>query len=201
MVVRAGPLRKAERQRIDAFELWCWRRLLKSPLDSKEIKPVHLKVNKPWILTGRINAEAEVPVFWSWMWTDNSLEKSLMFGDIEGRRRRGCHRMRWHHQWNGHELGQASGDDDGQGDLICCIPWGCKESDTTVRLNNNYITDFVAEAVQTCYLERFQVYSCLALVIFLFEHFLSLGILLRYFCLILNIPSLIYRSSHFSRES
>ena len=130
---------------------WClWTVVLEktpeSPLDSKEIKPVDLKVNKPWILTGRINAEAVVPVFWSLMWTDNSLEKSLMFGDIKGRRRRGCHRIRWHHQWNGHELGQASGDDEGQGGLICCSPWGFKESDTTVRLNNNYIIDFVAEA-------------------------------------------------------
>ena len=58
---------------------WClWTVVLEktpeSPLDSKEIKPVDLKVNKPWILTGRINAEAEVPVFWSLMWTDNSLE-------------------------------------------------------------------------------------------------------------------------------
>ena len=82
-----------------------------------------------------------------------------------------------------------------------CSPWGRKESDMTVRLNNSYIIDFVAEVVQTCYLERFQVYSCLTLVIFIFEHFLSFGILLRSFCLILNIPSLIYRSSHFSRES
>ena len=59
----------------------------------------------------------------------NSMEKSLMLGKIEGRRRRGLQRMRWHHRCNGLELGQISGDDEGQGDLVCCRPWGCKESD------------------------------------------------------------------------
>ena len=54
---------KAERQRTDAFELWCWRRL-KSPLDCKEIKPVNPKGNQPWIFIGRTDAEAEVPILW-----------------------------------------------------------------------------------------------------------------------------------------
>ena len=54
-------LKKSEHQRIDAFELWCWRRLL-SPLDCKEIKPVNLKENQSWIFIGRTNAEAEVPI-------------------------------------------------------------------------------------------------------------------------------------------
>ena len=45
----------------------------------------------------------------------------------------------WHHRCNGHELGQTSGDGEGQGGLVCCSPWGCKESDTTVWLNNNNI--------------------------------------------------------------
>ena len=53
-------VKKAERKRINAFELWCW-----SPLDSKEIKPVNLKGDQLWILTGRTVAEAETPVFWS----------------------------------------------------------------------------------------------------------------------------------------
>ena len=54
-------LKKSEHQRIDAFELWCWIRLL-SPLDCKEIKPVNLKENQSWIFIGRTNAEAEVPI-------------------------------------------------------------------------------------------------------------------------------------------
>ena len=66
-------IKKAEQWRIDAFQLWCWRRLLKSLLDSKEIKPDNLKGNQPWILIGRTGAEAEAPILWSldtnsWHW-------------------------------------------------------------------------------------------------------------------------------------
>ena len=56
-------IKKAERQRIDAFELWCWRRLL-SPLDCKEIKLVHPKGDQSWIFIGRTGAEAEVSILW-----------------------------------------------------------------------------------------------------------------------------------------
>ena len=61
-----------------------------------------------------------------------------MLGKIEGRRRRGRQRMRWHHRCNGHELGQTSGDGEGQGGLTCCSPWGHKGWDTTGPLNNNH---------------------------------------------------------------
>ena len=54
-------VKKAERQRIDAFELWCWRRL-ESPLDCKEIQPVHSKGDQPWVFFGKNDAEAETPV-------------------------------------------------------------------------------------------------------------------------------------------
>ena len=113
---------------------WClWTVVLaktpESPLDSKEIKLVNLKGNQPWILIGRTDAEAETPVFWSpdvnsWLigkvpdaakdWGQN--EKSVSDTEIAG----------WHHWCNGHELGQTSGDDEGQGDLMCYSPWGCK---------------------------------------------------------------------------
>ena len=67
----------------------------------------------------------------------DSLEKILMLGGIEGRRRRGQEdeMVGWHHQLNGHEFEQALGVGDGQGSLACCSPWGHKESDTTERLN------------------------------------------------------------------
>ena len=86
--------KKAEHQRIDAFELWCWRRLFENPLDCK-IKPVNPKGNQSWIFMGRTGAEAEVPVLLppdvkNWL-----IEKTLMLGKIEGRRRRGWQRMRW----------------------------------------------------------------------------------------------------------
>ena len=57
-------VKKAERRRIDAFELWCWRRLLKSPLDCKEIQPVHSEGDQPWDFLGRKDAKAETPVLW-----------------------------------------------------------------------------------------------------------------------------------------
>ena len=68
---------------------------LKSPLDSKETKPVHPKWNQPWIFIGRTDAEAEAPIFCHLLWRTYSLEKTLMLGKIEGRRRRGRQRMRW----------------------------------------------------------------------------------------------------------
>ena len=57
-------VKKAERQRIDAFELWCWRRL-ESPLDCKEIQPVHSEGDQPWDFFGRNDAKAEAPVLWT----------------------------------------------------------------------------------------------------------------------------------------
>ena len=56
-------IKKAERRKIDAFELWCWRSLL-SPLDCKEIQPVHLKGDQSWVFIGRTDAEAEIPILW-----------------------------------------------------------------------------------------------------------------------------------------
>ena len=57
-------VKKPERRRIDAFELWCWRRLLESPLDCKEIQPVHSEGDQPWDFFGRNDAKAETPVLW-----------------------------------------------------------------------------------------------------------------------------------------
>ena len=57
-------VKKAERQRIDAFELWCWRRVLENPLDCKEIQPVHSKGDQSWVFIGRTDAKAETPVLW-----------------------------------------------------------------------------------------------------------------------------------------
>ena len=88
-------MNKAERQRIDAFELWCWRKLLKSPLDCREIQAVHPKGDQPWVFFGRNDAKAETPIFGHLMRRVDSLEKTLMLGGIGGRRRRGRQRMRW----------------------------------------------------------------------------------------------------------
>ena len=57
-------VKKAERQRIDAFELWCWRKTLESPSDCKEIQPVHPKGDQSWVFIGKTDAEAETPILW-----------------------------------------------------------------------------------------------------------------------------------------
>ena len=87
-------MKKAEHQRIDAFELWCCRRL-ESPLDCKEIQLVHSKGDQSWVFFGRNDAKAETPVLWPLMRRVDSLEKTLMLGGIGGRRRMGQQRMRW----------------------------------------------------------------------------------------------------------
>ena len=112
---------------------------LESPLVNKEIKPINPKGNQSWIVIGRTDVEAEAPIFGHLMQRANSLEKTLMLGKIESRRRRGWQdeMVGWHHQLNGHEFEQAPGDGDGQGRLACYSPWGRKESDTTEWLNNN----------------------------------------------------------------
>ena len=81
---------KAESQRIDAFELWCWSRLLYC----KEIQPVHCDGDQPWVLFGRMMLKLKLQYFGHHMRRVNSLEKTLMLGGIGGRRRRGRPRMR-----------------------------------------------------------------------------------------------------------
>ena len=68
---------------------------LESPLDCKEIQPVHPKGDQSWVLIGRTDVEAETPILCSLMWRTDSFEKTLIPGKIEGRRRRGRQRMRW----------------------------------------------------------------------------------------------------------
>ena len=87
-------IKKAEWGRIDVFELWCWR-TLESPLDCKEIQPVHPKGNQSCIFIGRTDAEAETPIIGHLIQRTDSLEKTLMLGKFESRRRRGWQIMRW----------------------------------------------------------------------------------------------------------
>ena len=129
-------VKKAQRQRIDAFELWCWRRL-ESPLDCREIQPVHFERDQPWDLFGRNDAKAETPVLWpphvkTWLTGKDSdtardwgQEKGMTEDEMAG----------WHHGLDGCKSEWTPGDGDGQGGLVCCDSWGCKESDTTEWLN------------------------------------------------------------------
>ena len=130
-------VKKAERRRVDAFELWCWRRL-ESPLDCKEIQPVNPKGNQSWILIGRTDAEAETPVLWppdakNWL-----IGKDADAGKDWRQEEKGTtedEMIGCHHRLNGHEFEQTLGVGDGQGSLVSCSLWGCKESDTTEWLN------------------------------------------------------------------
>ena len=100
-----------------------------SPLDCKEIQPVHSKGDQPWVFFGRNDAKAETPIHCHLMRRVDSFEKTLMLGGIGGRRRRGRQRTRWLDGITDSRVG------DGQGGLVCCIQRGHKESDTTERLN------------------------------------------------------------------
>ena len=89
-------VKKAECRRIDAFELWCWRRLLRVPWTIRRSNlKVHPKGNQSWIFIGRTDAEAEIPILWPLIRRTDSFEKTLLQGKIEGRRRSGWQRMRW----------------------------------------------------------------------------------------------------------
>ena len=122
---------------------WCFwtvvlEKTLVSPMDCKEIQPVHPKRNQSWVFIGRTDAEAETPILWrpdvkNWLigkdpdagkdWRQE--EKGTTVNEMVG----------WHHWHVGHEFEQGLGVGDGQGGLLCCSPWGRKESDMTEWLN------------------------------------------------------------------
>ena len=86
---------KAEHQRIDAFELWCWRKLLKVPWKARRSNESILREINPEYSPEGLMLKLKLQYFGHLMQTDDSLEKSLMLGKIEGRSKRGCQRMRW----------------------------------------------------------------------------------------------------------
>jgi len=88
-------IKKAEHQRIDAFELWCWRRLLRVPWTARRSNQSILKEISPEYSLERLMLKLKLQYFGHLMWRTDSLEKILMLGKIEGRRRRGQQRMRW----------------------------------------------------------------------------------------------------------
>ena len=116
-------IKKDERQRIDAFELWCWRRLLRVPWISNQ--SILKEISPEYSLEG-LMLELKLQYFGHLMQRADLLEKTLMLRKIEGRRRRGQQMVGWHHQLIGHEFEQAPGVGEGQGSLVCCSPWGCR---------------------------------------------------------------------------
>ena len=124
--------------RIDAFELWCWKRLLRVLWTARRSNQSILKeINLEYSLEG-LMLKLKLQYFGQLMWSANSLEK-----DSDARKdwRQEEKRMTedkmagWYHWLNGHEFEQAPGDGEGQGSLECCSPQGHKESDMTERMN------------------------------------------------------------------
>ena len=116
---------KVERWRIDSLELWCCGKTVESSLDCKEIKPANSKGNLSWIFIGKTDAEAEMPILGHLMQITDSLEKTLMLGNIESSKERVTTEdevVGWHHQLDGHEFEQTLAIGDGQGSLACCCP-------------------------------------------------------------------------------
>ena len=107
---------------------------LKSPLDSKEIKPVNHKGNQLWIFIVMIDVEAEALMLWPPNSNSQLIEKDLDTGqDWEQKEKGGTEdeMIGWHHWLNGLKFGQTPGDGEGQGSLVCCCLWGHKESEMT----------------------------------------------------------------------
>ena len=117
---------------------WCFQivvldKTLKSPLDSKKIKPINPKGNQHWIFIRRTSAEAEAPILWP-----PNVKNQLIGKDSDAGKDRGKEKgmtedemVGWHHWLNGHEFEQTVGDSEGQGSLLCCRLWDQKEWDTT----------------------------------------------------------------------
>ena len=122
---------------------WCFwtvvlEKTLESPLDCKEIQPVHPKGDQSWVFIGRTDAEAEAPILWppdvkNWfIWKDPDAGKDW---GLEEKGTTEDEMVGWHHWLNWHGFGWTPGVGDEQGDLACCSSWGRKELDTTEWLN------------------------------------------------------------------
>ena len=130
-------VKKAEHRRIDAFKLWCWRRLLRVPWTARRTNQSILKEISPGCSLEGLMLKLKYQHFGHLMQRADSLEKTVMLGKIEGRRRRGRQRMRWLDGFTdyGRESDWTPGAGEGQGGLACCDSWGRKESDTTELMN------------------------------------------------------------------
>ena len=111
---------------------WCFwtvvlQKSLESPLDCREINLAHPKGNQPWIFIGRTGTEAEAPILWSpdgksWL-TGKDPDAEKDWGQ-EGKETTEEEMVWWHHRLNGYVFEQTPGDSEGQGNLVCCSPWG-----------------------------------------------------------------------------
>ena len=137
MDVRVGLWRRLSAWRIDAFELWCWRRLLRVPWTARRSNQSILKEISPGISLEGMMLELKLQYFGHLMWRVDTLEKTDAGRDW-GQEEKGMtedEMAGWHHQLDGHESEWTPGFGYGQGGLVCCNSWERKESDTTEWLN------------------------------------------------------------------
>ena len=130
-------IKKAECRRIDAFELWCWRRLLGVPWTARRSNQTILKETSPGCSLEGLMLRLKLQYFGHLMRRVDSLEKTDA-GRNWGQEEKGLTEDKmagWHHRLEAHVSGWTPGVGDGQGGLVCCDSWGRKESDTTERLN------------------------------------------------------------------
>ena len=127
-----------------APKIWCFQigvleKSFEGPLDRKEIKPVNPKWNQSSIFIGKTDAEVDAPILWPPDMKSQLIEKTLMLGKTEGRRKRGLLRMSWLDGiTNSVVMGlRKLADSEGQGSLACCSPWSSKDSDMIELLKNN----------------------------------------------------------------
>ena len=136
---------------------WCFwtvvlEKTLESPLDCKEIQPVHPKGDQSWVFIGRTDVKAENPIIWppdakSWLiWKDPDAGKD--WGKEKGMTEDKM--VGWHHQLDGHGFGWTWGVGDGQGGLVCYGSWGRKESDTTEWLTWTELNQYFSPNIFFC---------------------------------------------------
>ena len=150
-------VKKAECWRIDAFELWCWRRLLRVPWTARISNQSILKEISPGCSLEGLMLKLKLQYFGHLMWRADSFEKTLMLGEIEGRRR-GRQRMRWLDGiTDSMDIGWTLGIGDGQGGLACCDSRGRKELDTTEDWTELGASEIQNDHVKACALNELTV--------------------------------------------
>ena len=136
----APDQKEAEHRRIDAFELWCWRRLLRVLWTAKRSNQSILKeINSAYSLEG-LMLKLRLQYFGHLMQRADSSEKDPDAKKDWGQEENGAtenEMVWWYHCLSEHEFEPTSGDREGQGSLLCCSPWGCQESDTIYQLSNH----------------------------------------------------------------
>ena len=135
-------IKKAEHWRIDAFELWCWRRLLRVPWTARRsnqsiLMEINPSVNQSWIFIAKIDAGAEAPILWLPDVKSRLIGKDPDAGKDWRQEEKGTtedEMVEWHHWLDGNEFEPTPGDSEGPESLVCCNPWGH-------RVRHNWVTE------------------------------------------------------------